>query len=60
MLRILSSTRRMTLWTHKVDNATRKLTYVSSISGPAAGSDPCHEAVHPAGNYLYVILEGAD
>ncbi len=47
-----------TLWNHKVDNATGELTYVSSISGPAAGSDSRHVAVHPAGNYLYLILEG--
>ena len=49
-----------TLWTHKVDNTTGELTLVSSISGPVTGADPRHVAVHPEGQYLYVILEGAN
>lgn len=49
-----------TLWTHKVDNATGELTFVSSISGPVTGADPRHVTVHPEGQYLYVILEGAN
>ena len=48
------------LWTHKVDNTTGELTLVSSISGPVTGADPRHVAVHPEGQYLYVILEGAN
>lgn len=49
-----------TLWTHSVDSTTGELTYVSSIAGPVAGADPRHVAVHPEGQYLYVILEGAN
>jgi carboxy-cis,cis-muconate cyclase len=49
-----------TLWTHKVDNTTGELTLVSSISGPVSGADPRHVAVHPKGQYLYVIFEGAN
>lgn len=49
-----------TLWTHSVDSTTGKVTLVSSISGPATGSDPRHVTVHPTGQYLYVILEGAN
>jgi carboxy-cis,cis-muconate cyclase len=49
-----------TLWTHSVDSETGELTYVSSIDGPATGADPRHVAVHPEGQYLYVILEGAN
>ncbi|KUJ21723.1 3-carboxy-cis,cis-mucoante lactonizing enzyme [Mollisia scopiformis] len=49
-----------TLWTHSVDNTTGELTYVASLDGPATGSDPRHVAIHPEGQYLYVILEGAN
>jgi carboxy-cis,cis-muconate cyclase len=49
-----------TLWTHSVDSITGRLTYVSSIAGPVTGADPRHVAVHPEGQYLYVILEGAN
>jgi carboxy-cis,cis-muconate cyclase len=49
-----------TLWTHSVDSTTGKLTFVSSLAGPATGADPRHVAVHPGGNYLYVILEGSN
>jgi carboxy-cis,cis-muconate cyclase len=49
-----------TLWTHKVDNATGELSFVSAISGPATGADPRHVAVHPEGKYLYLLLEGAN
>lgn len=49
-----------TLWTHSVDNTTGELTYVASLAGPATGADPRHVAVHPEGQYLYVILEGAN
>ncbi|KAF8866949.1 carboxy-cis,cis-muconate cyclase [Acephala macrosclerotiorum] len=49
-----------TLWTHSVDNTTGELTYVSSLAGPTTGADPRHVTVHPEGQYLYVILEGAN
>ena len=49
-----------TLWTHKVDNGTGEVTLVTSISGPVTGADPRHVAVHPKGQYLYVVLEGAN
>jgi carboxy-cis,cis-muconate cyclase len=49
-----------TLWTHSVDSATGELTYVSSVDGPVTGADPRHVAVHTKGQYLYVILEGAN
>jgi carboxy-cis,cis-muconate cyclase len=49
-----------TLWTHSVDSTTGELTYVASIAGPVTGADPRHVAVHPDGQYLYVILEGAN
>ncbi|RDW94631.1 hypothetical protein BP5796_00394 [Coleophoma crateriformis] len=48
------------LWTHSVDQTTGELTYVANVSGPATGSDPRHVAVHPSGEYLYVILEGVN
>jgi carboxy-cis,cis-muconate cyclase len=48
------------LWTHSVNNATGKVTLVSSITGPVTGADPRHVTVHPEGQYLYVILEGAN
>lgn len=43
-----------------MDNSTGELTLVSSINGPITGANPRHVAVHPAGQYLYVILEGAN
>ncbi|TVY59276.1 Carboxy-cis,cis-muconate cyclase, partial [Lachnellula cervina] len=49
-----------TLWTHKVNSTTGELTLVGSVSGPVTGADPRHLAVHPEGQYLYVILEGAN
>ncbi|TVY19999.1 Carboxy-cis,cis-muconate cyclase, partial [Lachnellula arida] len=49
-----------TLWTHKVDNTTGELTLVGSVSGPVTGADPRHLTVHPEGQYLYVVLEGAN
>jgi carboxy-cis,cis-muconate cyclase len=48
------------LWTHSVDRNTGELTYVSNVDGPVSGADPRHVAVHPKGQYLYVILEGAN
>lgn len=48
------------IWTHKVDNITGEVTEVSSLSGPVDGADPRHVAVHPEGQYLYAILEGAN
>jgi carboxy-cis,cis-muconate cyclase len=48
------------LWTHSVNNSTGELTLVSSIVGPVTGADPRHVTVHPADQYLYVILEGAN
>jgi carboxy-cis,cis-muconate cyclase len=47
-----------TLWTHSVDRATGEVTALANLTGPSPGSDPRHVAVHPTGNYLYVILEG--
>ncbi|CZR56947.1 related to carboxy-cis,cis-muconate cyclase [Phialocephala subalpina] len=49
-----------TLWTHSVNKTTGELTYVASLDGPVTGADPRHVAVHPEGQYLYVILEGAN
>lgn len=49
-----------TLWTHSVDVKTGEVKLVSSVAGPVVGSDPRHVAVHPAGKYLYVVLEGAN
>jgi carboxy-cis,cis-muconate cyclase len=46
-----------TLWTHKIDNSTGKVALVNSIGGPTTGSDPRHVAVHPNGQYLYVVLD---
>lgn len=46
-----------TIWTHKVDNTTGLLTYVSAIAAPTTGANPRHATVHPNGAYLYVILE---
>ncbi|KAI1486408.1 hypothetical protein F5X96DRAFT_238692 [Biscogniauxia mediterranea] len=48
-----------TLWTHSVDSTTGELTYVANLTAPSTGADPRHVAVHPGGQYLYVILEGA-
>lgn len=48
------------LWTHSVDNTTGEVTLVSNSTGPETGADPRHVAVHPSGQYLYVIFEGAN
>lgn len=49
-----------TIWTHSMDATTGELTEVASLAGPVAGSDPRHVAVHSTGNYIYVVLEGAN
>lgn len=46
------------LWTHSVDSTTGELTLVANLTSPAAGADPRHVAVHPNGQFLYVVLEG--
>lgn len=48
-----------TLWTHTIDRATGEVAFLANLTGPSPGSDPRHVVVHPAGNFLYVILEGA-
>jgi carboxy-cis,cis-muconate cyclase len=49
-----------TLWTHSVNKTTGEVTLVDSVDGPVTGADPRHVTVHPEGQYLYVILEGAN
>ena len=48
-----------TLWTHAIE-ANGTLTNVGKLAGPSTKSDPRHVAVHPAGQYLYVVLEGSN
>ena len=48
------------VWTHCVNQTTGALTYVTKLSGPVTGADPRHVAVHPSGQYMYVVLEGSN
>lgn len=45
------------LWTHKINRPSGNLTLMASVYGPKADSNPRHVATHPAGEYLYAILE---
>ena len=49
-----------TLWIHSVNKTTGEVTLAGSVDGPVTGADPRHVTVHPEGQYLYVILEGAN
>ncbi|KAE9988881.1 hypothetical protein EG328_005591 [Venturia inaequalis] len=44
------------LWTHKVDPVTGLLTAAWLTAHPEAKARPRRLAVHPSGNYLYVVL----
>lgn len=44
------------LWAHKVDRATGKLLLARFTTHPEADAQPRRLAVHPSGNYLYVVL----
>lgn len=44
------------LWAHKVDPVTGKLTAARFTAHPEAEARPRRLAVHPSGNYLYVVL----
>jgi carboxy-cis,cis-muconate cyclase len=48
-----------TLWTHSIDPATGKVALVTNLTAPTTGADPRHVAVHPNGDYVYVVLEGS-
>ncbi|KAI9740616.1 MAG: hypothetical protein M1834_005197 [Cirrosporium novae-zelandiae] len=48
------------IWTHRVNNETGTLTFLSKLSGPTTGADPRHVATHPSGTHLYAILEGTN
>ncbi|PIA88996.1 Carboxy-cis,cis-muconate cyclase [Cercospora beticola] len=45
------------LWTHKINRPSGNLTLMASVYGPESGSNPRHVATHPAGEYLYAVLE---
>ncbi|KAL1640068.1 hypothetical protein SLS58_007335 [Diplodia intermedia] len=48
------------VWTHSVDPTTGLLTEVESMAAPVEGANPRHAAVHPNGDYLWVVLEEAN
>jgi carboxy-cis,cis-muconate cyclase len=47
-----------TVWTHGVDAFTGEVTLLANLTAPSDAAHPRHGAVHPNGQYLYVILEG--
>ncbi|KAI0149003.1 carboxy-cis,cis-muconate cyclase [Pestalotiopsis sp. NC0098] len=48
-----------TLWTHSIDQETGEVTLVANLTAPSSSAHPRHAAVHPNGEYIYVVLEGA-
>jgi carboxy-cis,cis-muconate cyclase len=45
------------LWTHAIDRATGKLTYVANET---SHGEPRHVNVHPNGKFAYAVLEDAN
>ncbi|KAI1828256.1 carboxy-cis,cis-muconate cyclase [Xylaria intraflava] len=45
------------IWTHKIDQLTGRLSFVSVINGPSKGAGPRHLAIHESGKFVYVVLE---
>jgi carboxy-cis,cis-muconate cyclase len=48
------------IWTHKKDKDTGELTLVNRLKAPAPGDHPRWVAIHPSGNYLYVLMEAGN
>ncbi|KAF3025041.1 hypothetical protein E8E14_014376 [Neopestalotiopsis sp. 37M] len=48
-----------TLWTHSIDATTGEVTLVANLTAPSSSAHPRHAAVHPNGQYVYVVLEGS-
>jgi carboxy-cis,cis-muconate cyclase len=48
------------IWTHKKDKETGQLTLVNALEAPAPGDHPRWVAIHPSGNYLYVLMEAGN
>lgn len=48
------------IWTHKKDKETGTLTLVNRLAAPAPGDHPRWVAIHPSGNYLYVLMEAGN
>jgi carboxy-cis,cis-muconate cyclase len=48
------------LWCHHKHAQTGQLTLVGSVEAPSAGDHPRWVAMHPAGNYLYALMEAGN
>ena len=48
------------IWTHKKDSETGHMTLVGSLDAPAPSDHPRWLAIHPAGLYLYVLMEAGN
>ncbi|KKA19311.1 Muconate cycloisomerase [Rasamsonia emersonii CBS 393.64] len=48
------------IWTHKKDPETGTLTLVDCIDAPSPDDHPRWVAIHPTGNYLYVLMENGN
>ena len=48
------------IWTHKKDSETGHLTLVGSVDAPSPGDHPRWVELHPAGKYLYALMEAGN
>ncbi|KAI1770459.1 carboxy-cis,cis-muconate cyclase [Hypoxylon cercidicola] len=47
------------LWVHQINQADGSLEYISRMTWPIDGAGPRHVVTHPAGGYVYTVLEGS-
>ena len=48
------------IWTHKKDSKTGQLTLLGGIEAPSPNDHPRWVELHPAGHYLYVLMEAGN
>jgi carboxy-cis,cis-muconate cyclase len=48
------------IWTHKKDSETGYLTLIGSVDAPSPGDHPRWVELHPAGKYLYALMEAGN
>lgn len=48
------------LWCHHKHKESGQLTLVGSVEAPSPGDHPRWVAMHPAGNYLYALMEAGN
>lgn len=48
------------VWTHKKDPGTGKLTTIGRVEAPGKGDHPRWVEMHPSGKYLYALMEGGN